>query len=307
MKYATRNTRIPLLLVVGLLMLAGTLSNARLALAQSQVACPRPAGGTPVAPPRVTAQQVENGTGSLMDFALSSRDRLREQAGRGTTAGQAQYFACLIRQDGSPWRSGSTYLVTLTYDGRVYVHAKDMSLSGGKLKPSIYRGILRVLGINPADLADPATGRVAFACSRSRERRLFRHTRCPRRFGLRERLYLAQFQDSRGSARRIRSRRNSPGGRTNRLRRPGSDCRGRGGPRDPEGLRHGSGKLFHGACEDRRSGRRLEGQGRHARSQRAVAARFRVPLCLEFELPANPVSRRVPGHIRVTASGAGRP
>ena len=131
--------------------------------ASAQDACPLPVGVTPVAPPRVTALQVENGTGSLMDFALSSRDRLREQAVEGTTAGQSQYFGCLIRQDESPWRSGSTYLVTLTYDGRVFVHAKDMTFSGGKLKPSIYVGILRALGINPADLADPATGRAAFA------------------------------------------------------------------------------------------------------------------------------------------------
>ena len=163
MKSATGSTRTPLFLVVGLVMLAGTLSNARLALAQSQEACPLPAGGIPVAPPVVTARQVESGTGSLMDFALSARDRFREQPAQATTAGQAQYLACLIRQDESSWRSGSTYLVTLTYDGRVYVHAKDMSLSGGKLKPSIYGGILRTLGINPADLADPAAGRAAFA------------------------------------------------------------------------------------------------------------------------------------------------
>ena len=163
MKYATRSTRIPLFLVVGLLMLAGTLFNARLALAQSQVACPLPAGGAPVAPPDVTAQQVENGTGSLMDFALSARVRFREQAAHATTAGQAQYLACLIRQDESSWRSGSTYLVTLTHDGRVNVHAKDMSLSGRKLRPSVYGGILRALGIDPAVLGDRAAGRAAFA------------------------------------------------------------------------------------------------------------------------------------------------
>ena len=163
MKTATWRIRIPSLLVPGLLVLTGILCSAPLAVAQSQEACQPPAGGTPVAPPRVTALQVENGTGSLMDFALSSRDRLREQAVEGTTAGQSQYVGCLIRQDESPWRSGSTYLVTLTYDGRVFVHAKNMSLSGGKLKPSIYGGILRALGISPADLADPATGRAAFA------------------------------------------------------------------------------------------------------------------------------------------------
>ena len=164
MKSATCNTKFPLFLLVGLLMLVGILSNAHLALAQSQEACPLPAGETTIAPPRVTAQQVENGTGSLMDFALSSRDRIREQAAQAPTAERSQYLACLIRRDES-WGSGSTYLVTLTPDGRVYIHAKDMSLSGRQLKPSIYGGILRALGINRADLADPAAVRAAFAAA----------------------------------------------------------------------------------------------------------------------------------------------
>ena len=151
MKSATWKAKFPLFFVVGLLMLVGILSNAPLAVAQSQEVCPRPPGVTPVAPPDVTAQQVENKTGSLMDFVLSSRDRLQGQA--DTTPGPSQYFACLIRQDDSPWRSGSTYLVTLTYDGRVWTHAKDMSLSGELLKPSIYGGILRAVGIDPTDRA----------------------------------------------------------------------------------------------------------------------------------------------------------
>ena len=127
-------------------------------------ACRLPTGGTPVEPPLVTAQQVENGTGSLMDFALRSRDRFREQAAL-TTLGQAQYLGCLIRKDESPWRSGSTYLVTLTPDGRVYVQAKDMSLSGRLLKPSIYGGILGALGIDPEVLADRPAARAAFAAA----------------------------------------------------------------------------------------------------------------------------------------------
>ena len=165
MTTATWKIRISLFCVVGLLAWADLSSDARLALAQSQEACPLPTGATPVDPPSVTAQQVENGTGNLMDFALSSRDRFREQAVQAATPGQTQYFACLIRQDESPWRSGSTYLVTLTYDGRVFVHAKDMSLSGRQLRPSIYRGILQALGINPADLANPAAFRAAFAAA----------------------------------------------------------------------------------------------------------------------------------------------
>ena len=55
--------------------------------------------------------------------------------------------------------------MTLTHDGRVFVHAKDMSLSGGQLRPAIFGGILRALGINPADLTDPAAVRAAFAAA----------------------------------------------------------------------------------------------------------------------------------------------
>ena len=125
-------------------------------------ACPLPTGGTPVEPPLVTAQQVENGTGSLKDFALSSRERFREQAAL-TTPGQAQHLGCLIRQDESPWRSGSTYLVTLTTDGRVNVQAKDMSLSGRLLKPLIYGAILGALEIDAAVLlGDRDAARDAF-------------------------------------------------------------------------------------------------------------------------------------------------
>ena len=153
-------SRISRFLAIGVLALAGVFSNTNPALAQTQVPCPLPAGGTPVAPPLVTAQQVESGTGSLMDFALGSRARFLEQAGRG--AGQSQYLACLIRQADGGWRSGSTYLVTLTIDGRVYVHARDMSLSGRKLKPVIYGAILGALRIDPAELANRATALAAF-------------------------------------------------------------------------------------------------------------------------------------------------
>ena len=159
------HSRVSRFLAIGVLALAGALSNAHLAAAQSQQACPLPAGGTPVAPPDVTAQQVENGTGSLRDFALSARVRFREQAALATTARRALYLACLVRQDESPWRSGSTYLVTLTPDGRVFNHAKDMSLSGGQLRPPFYREILRALGINPGHLADPAAAQAAFAAA----------------------------------------------------------------------------------------------------------------------------------------------
>ena len=146
--------------VVSLLVLAGVFSDAPPAWAQTQEGCPLPAGATPPEDPAVTAQQVVDGSASLKDFALAVRDQFSE-AGI-MSAEQALYFQCLVRQEGSPYRSGSTYLVQLTPDGRVYEHAKSMALSGRLLNPLIYAEILSALGVSPTVLAnlaspDPAT------------------------------------------------------------------------------------------------------------------------------------------------------
>ena len=151
----------PALLLSGLLVLAGVFADARPAVAQTPLDCPLPDGVTPPAVPGVTAQQVEDGSASLTDFALAARGH----AQGSTTAEQAAYVGCLLRQEGSPWRSGSTYLVQLTPDGRVFVHAKDMALSGRLLKPVIYGAILHVLGIDPAALTDPAAAQAAFTAA----------------------------------------------------------------------------------------------------------------------------------------------
>ena len=156
------------ILCVGLLTLAGALFSTHTALAQAQEACPLPAGATAVEPPDVTAPQVENDPNLLMDFALSVRERSIEHATQATTVEQGLYIGCLVRQDDSPWRAGSTYIVTLTLDGRVFLHAKDMSLSGRQLNFLIYAEILSALGVSPAVLAnlaspDPATQNSAFA------------------------------------------------------------------------------------------------------------------------------------------------
>ena len=153
-------------LCVGLLVLAGVLSNTHLALAQSRDACTLPAGVTSVAPPDVTAEQVETGSASLREFALAVRDRLRAGA---ETPEETFYIACLLRKEGSPWRSGGTYLVSLTPDGRIYEHAKSMSLAGRSLKRGIYGAILKALGIDPADLADPAAAGAAFSEASARD------------------------------------------------------------------------------------------------------------------------------------------
>ena len=149
-------------LCAGLLVLAGILSNTHLALAQSRDACALPAGVTSVAPPDVTAQQVEDGSASPREFALAVRDRFRAGA---ETPEETFHIACLLREEGSPWRSGSTYLVTLTPDGRIYEHAKSMALAGRLLERGIYGAILQALGIDPADLADPAAAQAALTAA----------------------------------------------------------------------------------------------------------------------------------------------
>ena len=162
MKIAAWKSRISTFLAIGAVALAGALSDAPPAAAQAGGACPVPAGVTPPPPPRVTAQQVENGSANLMEFALAVRDRFRE----GTASpAESFYVACLIRQEESPWRSGGTYLVTLTPNGRIWDHAKTMAFSGRLLKPEIYGAILHALGIDPAALADPAAARAAFAAA----------------------------------------------------------------------------------------------------------------------------------------------
>ena len=164
---ATRKTGAFCFLAAGLVTLAGIISGVPPSLAQDPDACPPPAGLPPVADPPVTAQQVEDGTGSLTEFALAARERSREHARQSTTVEQGVYIACLVRQEGGPWRSGSTYIVSLTLDGRVFIHAKDMALSGRLLNPLVFSEILVALGVSPADLAnlaspDPATRERAF-------------------------------------------------------------------------------------------------------------------------------------------------
>ena len=155
MKSKTWKAQDILVFVVGLLALAGLFSGHALA----QLECTLPAGASPPPDLRVTAQQVEDGSASLRDFALAARDY------ETRTAEQAEYASCLNRQEGGPWRFGSTYLVQLTPDGRVWFHAKAMSLAGRQLKPVIYGAILHALGIDPAALTDPVAAQAAFVAA----------------------------------------------------------------------------------------------------------------------------------------------
>ena len=75
MKTGTRRTRATLSFVVGLLVLAGACFEGRPVLAQTPVliqeqeACPIPDGVVSPAGPSVTAQQVEDGSATLAEFA----------------------------------------------------------------------------------------------------------------------------------------------------------------------------------------------------------------------------------------------
>ena len=142
------------MLFFALLVLAGVFSGMHTASAQMHEPCPLSPGVVQPADPRVTAQQVESGSASLMDFALVARDHFKRVSAESLQ--QAYHFGCLIRQEGGPWRSGSTYLVQLTPDGRVFVHTKDMALSGRLLNRAILAEILTSLGVSRADLANPA-------------------------------------------------------------------------------------------------------------------------------------------------------
>ena len=126
----TRNffSSISKVLSAGLFVLAGVILGTGTALGQMQDECPLPPGATPAPEPSVTAQQVEDGSASLQDFALGARDQFKRVSTESVQ--QAYHFGCLIRQDEGPWRAGSTYLVQLTLDGRVFVHSRDMTLSG---------------------------------------------------------------------------------------------------------------------------------------------------------------------------------
>ena len=162
MNIATRKTRLCSFFAVSLLGLAIVFSEVLPALAQAQEACPVPAGVTKPADPRVTAEDVTVRGASLMDFALAVRERSEDHSEQATAVEEGYYIGCAIRQDDGIWHSDNTYIVTLTPDGRVFVHAKYMSLSGGLLNPVIYGAILEALGIDPADLTTRESAMTAF-------------------------------------------------------------------------------------------------------------------------------------------------
>ncbi len=133
-----------------LLILAGTYFGIAPALAQE--ACPPPPGGAAsISDPNPRAENVTSS--NLRQFVLSARTAFKEAVAAGRGAGL--HFGCLVRQEGGGWRSGSTYLVQLAPNGRVFLHAKNMALSGRLLKPGILAQILIGLGVPQTSLTNP--------------------------------------------------------------------------------------------------------------------------------------------------------
>ncbi len=121
--------------------------------------CPIPDGVTEPEPLPVTAKQVEDGTGSLKEFTLAFKDELATL--NDTPLVERALVTCLIRKEGSQYRYGSTYMLSIV-DGRVWVNAKRMSIGGRLLKSEIHLAILQAVGINPAVLVDPMMTMAAF-------------------------------------------------------------------------------------------------------------------------------------------------
>ena len=151
MEIGLGKARLSSCLVIGLLAFACICIAGRGAMAQGPVviqereACPLPPDVEPPPDPAVTAQQVEDGSATLAEFGQAALMRFKGVGGVFNTR-QLAYSGCRLRLEGGPWRSGSTYIVTLTPDGRVYLHARNMSLSAGKLQAPIYGRILAALG-----------------------------------------------------------------------------------------------------------------------------------------------------------------
>ena len=159
----------PVVLLACSLVVASLFSQVCPAVAQSEGECVLPAGLSPLSNPSVTAQQVEAGSATLEDFLVAVRDQyigLSENADAPSLE-KLTYLGCLVRQEGSAYRSGSTFLVLLSPGGRLIWHATAMRFSGRRLDPSIYQTILFSLGVERSILAgllspDPGIRNMAF-------------------------------------------------------------------------------------------------------------------------------------------------
>ena len=135
-----------LLLAVGLFMLAGVFSDARLVWGQLDVECTLPEGVMEVPDPIVTAAQVEADPteANLMTFVGQARDYYQD----ASTVQQA-YGSCVFRSGGGDWMTESVYIVALTTDGTLAFHSKDMALTGRQLREEVLSPIAAAAGFDP--------------------------------------------------------------------------------------------------------------------------------------------------------------
>ena len=155
----TRTLPTYLIPIVGQLVLTGVFSNA---LAE----CELPPGVTPPPDPRVTAQQVEDGSGSLKDFALAARERFGIASRPRQLRLWNKWYTLHVssRQEGSHWRSGSTYLVVTAARRQGVDSRESHGIVGQTAQPRlIYAEILSALGVPLTVLANLASSDPAIA------------------------------------------------------------------------------------------------------------------------------------------------
>ncbi len=146
--------------------LTGAFPGAHLIFAQSDDVCSKPAGLPDPPAELVTAAQVESGDGTLAAFV----EGYRQYNATILRMNGAGYLGCLMTQEG-PFNFGSTYIVTLTPNGRVAVHGKNVFLSGGLLDSAIFEQIRQAAGssddggpfmVEAANAAGYALGSIGF-------------------------------------------------------------------------------------------------------------------------------------------------
>ena len=125
------------------------------------LACPAPDGLNvdTLRNPTITAQEATTPQG-LRQFIVYYRDEAKKLEDARMER-DSVYTACIARDKEGPYYSDSVYTVSLTVDGGVLVHAKDMSLSARQLNPQIYAAILAGLGVSTDNIvnlgsSDPA-------------------------------------------------------------------------------------------------------------------------------------------------------
>ncbi len=96
-------------------------------------ACQRPEGIPALDPNAPTAKQVEDGEATLTEFVTGLLSYSRLIRNHELSNG---YAGCLLTHEG-PWKYGSTYVVTMTTNGRLGLHGANVVLSGRLLDPDV--------------------------------------------------------------------------------------------------------------------------------------------------------------------------